>query len=332
MSKYDLSILIPSRNEMFLKNTIEDILKNKRGNTEIIIGLDGLWADPVIPQHPDVSIIYYPESIGQRAISNRCARISNAKYIMKCDAHCSFAEGFDTTLMENMEDNWTVVPTMRNLWAFDWKCKKCGLRTYQGPTLTKCTNCGCEDKDNFIRKMVWVAKRRPQSSSYCFDSTPHFQYFNEYTKRSEYKEQLEKTGVTETMSLQGSCFMLTKEKWFELNICDERWGSWGSQGIEVSFRTWASGGKVITNHHTHYGHMFRTQGGDFGFPYHLSSKQTEFAKKNARELIFKKDLPNQEHDLVWLLEKFWPVPGWTEEDLNNLKMEDNKFKEIKNAC
>jgi hypothetical protein len=37
----DISILIPSRNEMFLKNTVEDILKNKRGNIEIIVGLDG---------------------------------------------------------------------------------------------------------------------------------------------------------------------------------------------------------------------------------------------------------------------------------------------------
>ena len=47
----DLSILIPARNEQFLKNTVEDILKNKRGNTEIIVGLDGEWADPPIQDH-----------------------------------------------------------------------------------------------------------------------------------------------------------------------------------------------------------------------------------------------------------------------------------------
>ncbi|KKT34567.1 MAG: hypothetical protein UW23_C0034G0006 [Candidatus Collierbacteria bacterium GW2011_GWA1_44_12] len=37
---YDLSILIPSRNEMFLARTIEDILSNIEGNTEIIVGLE----------------------------------------------------------------------------------------------------------------------------------------------------------------------------------------------------------------------------------------------------------------------------------------------------
>jgi hypothetical protein len=314
---YDLSIIIPARNELFLAKTVQDILDHKRGNTEILIGLDGQWSDPVIPQHRDVTIVYYPESIGQRAIANRCASISKAKYLMKCDAHCSFAEGFDTILMNDIQDNWAIVPTMRNLWAYDWKCVKCGKRTYQGPTPTKCFNEKC-DGTKFVRKMVWIAKDKPQSNSYCFDSTPHFQYFNDYTHRPEYVEMLEKTGLTETMSLQGSCFMLTREKWFELGVCDESWGSWGSQGIEVSFRIWASGGKVITDHRAYYAHMFRTQGGDFSFPYPLSGRQTEFAKKNARELIFKRDLPNQMHDLTWLLNKFWPVPGWSDDDIKKL--------------
>lgn len=42
----ELSVIIPSRHEEFLKNTVEDILKNKRGETEIIVGLDGQWANP----------------------------------------------------------------------------------------------------------------------------------------------------------------------------------------------------------------------------------------------------------------------------------------------
>jgi len=39
MNKYDLSILIPARNEMFLARTIEDILKNSEGKTEVIFVL-----------------------------------------------------------------------------------------------------------------------------------------------------------------------------------------------------------------------------------------------------------------------------------------------------
>ena len=115
--KYDLSIIIPSRNERFLKNTVEDILKQKRGKTQIIIGLDGAWSDPVIKDHPDVVMVHYSESIGQRAIANQCAKLSRAKYIAKCDAHCGFDEGFDVKLMADMKDDWTVVPVMRNLHA-----------------------------------------------------------------------------------------------------------------------------------------------------------------------------------------------------------------------
>ena len=43
MYKKDLSILIPSRNEMFLENTIENIFANIEGNTEVIAVLDGNW-------------------------------------------------------------------------------------------------------------------------------------------------------------------------------------------------------------------------------------------------------------------------------------------------
>lgn len=307
--KYDLSIIIPARNELFLSKTVSDIIEHKRGNTEIIVGLDGQWADPVIPQHSDVTVVYYPESIGQRAIANRCASISNAKYLMKCDAHCSFAEGFDTILMNDIQDDWTIVPTMRNLHAFDWKCVKCGKRTYQGPTPTKCFDENCTGT-KFVRRMVWIAKNNPQSNSYCFDNTPHFQYFKEYEKRPEYKEALENTGLTETMSLQGSCFMLTRDKWFELNICDEDFGTWGSQGIEVAVKTWLSGGRVVVDHKTYYAHMFRTQGGDFSFPYPLSGRQVDFAKKKAKELFFDDNWDKQIHSVAWLVRKFWPVPGW----------------------
>ena len=78
MTRYDLSILIPSRNEMFLARTIEDLLQNIRGKTEIIAVLDGQWAKPGINDHKDVTVIYHSESIGQRAATNEAARLSRA--------------------------------------------------------------------------------------------------------------------------------------------------------------------------------------------------------------------------------------------------------------
>ncbi len=323
MEKYDISICIPSRNEMFLSRTVQDILEHKKGKTEIIIGLDGAWANPGVPDHPDVKILYYPESIGQRAMTNQCVKLSKAKYIIKCDAHCSFDEGFDIKMLEAFKeagDNVTMVMTMRNLHAFDWVCKKCGDRRYQGPTPTDCPK--CDNKTDFERDIKWFAKPSPQSNSYCFDSEPHFQYFKEFSKRAVGQGEL-----TESMSIQGSFFMLTREKYWELNISDEAFGSWGSQGIETACKTWLSGGCVLVNHKTWYAHLFRTQGGDFGFPYPQSGKKVQNAKKFAKDLFFENKWPKQKYPLSWLLEKFWPVQGWTISELQNIKKFDHVIKD-----
>ncbi len=328
MQTKDLSILIPARNEMFIARTIEDILANIEADTEIIVVLDGALADPPIPQNDRVNVIYLAESIGQRAATNLAAKLSKAKYVMKCDAHCSFDKGFDRKMLEAFKetgDNVTMVPIMRNLWAFDWKCFHCGWKKYQGPTPEKCEQCGKGDR--LQRKMMWVGKTNPQSTSYCFDSTPHFQYFDDWKHRPQYEKDKAEKGLTETMSLQGSCWMLTREKYWELNICDENFGSWGSQGIEVASKTWLSGGQVLANHNTWYAHMFRTQGGDFGFPYPISTKDQEKAKEYARNLFFNNNWDKQIYPFSWLVEKFWPVRGWTEEDLSALKANKFEFKE-----
>lgn len=321
----DLSILIPSRNEMFLARTIEDILSNIEADTEVIAVLDGAWADPPIPQNARVNVIYVPESVGQRAATNLAAKLSKAKYVMKIDAHCAFDKGFDRKMLEAFKvtgDNVTMVPIMRNLWAFDWKCYHCGWKKYQGPTPQKCEQCGKGDK--IRRKMVWIGKHNPQSTSYCFDSTPHFQYFEDWKHRPQYEKDKLELGLTETMSIQGSCWMLTREKYWQLEVCDENFGSWGSQGIEVACKTWLSGGKVLVNHKTWYAHMFRTQGGDFGFPYPISARDQAKAKSYARNLFFDNNWPKQVRPLSWLVEKFWPVKGWLEEDLQKLK--NNTFR------
>ena len=479
----DLSILIPSRNEMFLNNTIQDILNNIEADTEVIAVLDGQWPIEPIPDNPRVILIHFSESIGQRAATNVAARISKAKYLMKLDAHCGMDKGFDVKLMNDMQDNWTQVPIMRNLHAFDWVCE-CGHIRYQGPT-KPCEKCGKDMR----REIRWIAKTNPQSTAFRYDTTLHFQYHNERKNTAEYKDGLiigyrlsipsnpafmpsgivkfftdfagshgfacrgnglwfrqnmssntmrlstinyggsigteeilfigdeaKVNGVTassiitkmvnnwdvfspsfwettynpsvensvyecflpetsiasisslidatnpvptsrsfvnsniinqlnsiiggqfiysentksfhngsvalipikdkslnETMSLQGSCFMCTREKYFELNLCDETWGSWGNQGTEVATKTWLSGGRVVVNKKTYYAHLFRTQGNDFGFPYPQSGRAVERARNFSRELFFNNGYDKQIYPLSWLIEKFKPIPDWHEE-------------------
>ena len=309
MSAKDLSILIPARNEEFLSKTIEDIVNNIEADTEVIAILDGEWANPPIAQHPKVNVIYLPASIGQRAATNLACRLSKAKYILKCDAHTSWDKGFDRKLIEDMKDDWTVVPTMRNLHAFDWICK-CGFTHYQDKG-SICPQCS----QPMEKKMIWEPRRGTRNYSYCFDPEPHFQYFRAFSERPEGKGDF-----TETMSLQGSCFVMTRDKYWELDVCDETFGSWGSQGIEVAVKTWLSGGRVICNHKTWYAHMFRTKSANgFGFPYPQSGKQVDNAKKMAKDLFFNNKWEKAIHPLSWLIEKFMPIPSWDEEAIKKLK-------------
>ena len=303
MSIPDLSILIPARNEEFLKNTVDDLLKNIKGNTEIIISSDGDWPDPPLQDNKKVTLLYFPESIGQRAGQNQCARFSKAKWVMKLDAHCSVDEGFDVKMMEAMKghDNWTMVPTMRNLHVFDWNCRVCNKKWYMGPDPIKCENPDCDSRD-FIKRLVWKPRRGTRNTAYRFNKELRFKYWKEYREKQI-------GDIVDTLSLQGSCFMCTRERYWSLELCDESWGSWGQQGSEVALKTWLSGGEVKCNTNTWYAHMFRTRPG-FTFPYPNSGKDQMRARRICQDIFLHDKWPKAKHTLQWLLDKFAPVPDW----------------------
>ena len=298
-----LSILIPSRNEMFLAKTIEDILSNIEADTEIIPVIDGGEAGPPVPEHPRVRVIRHEVSTGQRASTNEAARASTAKFIMKCDAHCAFDKGFDRKLMETFEYDWTVIPRMYNLHVFDWMCKSCGNRTYQGPTLTKCEKC---QKDGpFERVMVWKPRWNRCSDYARFDRDLHFQYWGDFKKRPEAQGD-----ITDLMSSIGACWMIHRDRYWDIDGMDERHGSWGQMGTELACKTWLSGGRQVINKKTWFSHMFRTQGKDFGFPYPLSASQVANAREHSRWLWKEDRWPKAKYPLTWLINRFAPVPTW----------------------
>ena len=112
--------------------------------------------------------------------------------------------------------------------------------------------------------------------------------------------------------------MSTRKNYWDLELCDERLGSWGNQGIEVAVKTWLSGNRVLVNHKTWYAHMFRTQGGDFGFPYHQGGKHVSRTKRRVRDMFWENKWPKQKYPLSWLIKKFWPIKGWEQKDLDKL--------------
>lgn len=309
----DLSILIPARNEEFLGRTIQDILEHIEANTEIIVILDGYLPEVPLKADKRITVIYNPVAVGQRAGTNQAAAIAKGKYVMKADAHLAFDQGFDRKMLEaykKLDDNVTMIPGMRNLHVFDWVCPV-GHRRYQGQS-GNCEECGRPT----TKDVVWIPKTSPFTFTFRFDKTMHFQYWGELAKRPENirgalcNDGTYDTNLRETLSIQGSCFMLTKEKYFELDICSEKdFHSWGQQGVEVACKTWLSGGRVIANIDTWYAHMFRTKGGDFGFPYPNPQNKVNENREKSRELFQKNKWPLAINTFESLLEKFNP-PDW----------------------
>ena len=303
----DLSVLVPSRNEMFLKRTVEDVLANARADTEVIVVLDGAPAVEPLVQHDRLTVVILPESIGQRAATNLAARLSDARYVMKLDAHCSVAEGFDAELIRaagELGRDVTQIPAQYNLHCHDWMCDACGHRTYQGPTPAKCPKC---PSTALHREMVWKRRERRLTTAWRFDETLHFQYFPEWQKRPEGKLE-----IADTMTSLGACFFMARGRFWEIGGLDEAHGSWGQYGVEVALKSWLSGGRHVTNKRTWFAHMFRTQGGDFSFPYELRGRDVDRARKHSQSLWFNNAWPGQVRPLSYVLEKFWPVPGWSE--------------------
>jgi glycosyltransferase involved in cell wall biosynthesis len=326
VSDFDLSVLIPARNERWLAETVRDVLKHSSKRTEVIIVLDGAWPEPdvALEQHPRVQVIYLAQSIGQRAATNMAARVSTSRYVMKLDAHCAMAPGFDEQLMKDAEELGplcTQIPAQHNLHVFDWVCEKCGARLYQGPTPEACKLKDCGGKHT--RQIVWDAVRR-RTEAWCFDYDLKFGYWREFKKRPEAEAE-----IVDVMTSLGACFFMERERFFQLGGLDETHGSWGQFGVEIACKSWLSGGRHVVNKRTWFSHLFRTQGKDFGFPYPMHHEEQNHARHYSRQLWRGNQWPGQKLPLRWMIDKFWPIPGWTEEQREALPKELPKLQPSK---
>jgi hypothetical protein len=313
----ELSVLIPARNELFLSRTVQDVLEHAQADTEVIVVLDGAWPEQgyELAQHLKVQVIYLPEPIGQRAATNLAARVSTAKYIMKLDAHCSLADGFDRVLIEaaaELGPDVTQIPAQKNLHVHQWRCEKCGTETYQCPIPTDCETCQATKRERggpFTRVMVWKPRSGTTTTCWTFNAEPRFQYGG--TDKREIVN-----GIGDVMSSLGACFFMARERFWQLSGLDEAHGSWGSLGIEVACKSWLSGGRQVVNTRTWFAHFFRV--GGINFPYPIKGSDQDKARKYSHDLWFTNAWDGQVLPLRWLVDKFWSVSGWSEEQRDAL--------------
>jgi glycosyltransferase involved in cell wall biosynthesis len=171
----ELSVLIPGRNEEWLARTCADVLEHSDLDTEVIAVIDGEHKGEYPLPHPRLRVITLEASTGQRAATNLAAREASGHYVMKLDAHCSLAQGFDRAIVSALDGHpdWTLIPLQRNLHVFDWICDGCGHRTYMGPSLEQCERC---KGTSHHREVVWrprsaLAPTSGASTTSCTSST-----------------------------------------------------------------------------------------------------------------------------------------------------------------
>ncbi len=316
-----LSVLIPARQEKWLARTVADVLEHSSDQTEVIVVLDGAWPEEPLPQHPRVQIVYLPESIGQRAATNLAARISQAEYVAKLDAHVSVAPGWDTELIKaagELGPRAVQIPAQKNLHIYDRVCRTCGKRTYQGPETAPCACGGTCDLD-----IVWKPRKGVHTTSWRLDHELHFQYDKDGQKKQT-------TDLCDVMTSLGACFFVRRDYFHEIGGLDESHGSWGQFGAEIALKTWLSGGRHVCNRRTWFAHFFRV--GGIGFPYPIKGSDQDYARQYSRNLWMGNNWPGQVKPLSWLIEKYAPLPDWHEakgaDALATVKAAGERF----NAC
>lgn len=271
MTENDLvSIIIPARNEVFLQKTITDILEKARGNIEVIAVLDGYWPKPELKNDNHLILIHHNSSKGMRASINAGAAIAKGGYLLKCDAHCMFDEGFDIKLSTECKENWVVVPRRFALDADNWQVV---------------------DNPKYPVDYMYLSKDL------------HGEVWKEKNKDQNLKQKL----IDDLMSSQGSCWFMQKDYYRHLDLEDEEnYGTFNNEFQEIGLKCWLSGGRVVVNKKTWYAHLHKTKGRG----YSLDRKQIEKGEFYTKRWLTNTAWHKQTLPFEWLINHFKPVPTW----------------------
>jgi glycosyltransferase involved in cell wall biosynthesis len=274
-----VSVLIPARNERFVSRTVQDLLEKAAGDVEVIVTLDGQWADPPLPVDPRVITIYRGQSLGMRAAINSAAAVATGKFLMKIDGHCLVSQDWDRILKADCDDDWIVVPRRFSLDPESWCI----------------ANTGKAAVDYHFLDFPTPGEIEPGW---------HGQVWRERARERLHLE------VDDEMSSQGSCWFTTRHHFTErLGYMSEvGYGRFSQEFQELGMKTWLGGGRCIINKRAFYAHLHK--GKTYGRGYYLSKDEHVRGIAYSTDYWFHDRWPAKVRDLAWLIDKFWPVPTW----------------------
>lgn len=268
-----VSVIIPSRNDKFLTQTVQGLFEKAQAEVEVIAIIDGPTDYPLTFEHPLLKVIYSPVATGMRNSINLGVDASSGEYLMKSDSHCAYSEGYDTLLSAECDENWMVIARRNELdanWEFS-DTTACDY-WYLGSPWTS--------SQGFMRDCRWISRQQARMD----------------------------IPLDETMTISGSMWFMSKTH-FEQRIEHmnyELFGPWSGEPQELSCKTWLRGGKVMVNKRVTYGHIRPTHGVERG--YHITWRHALRGLRAITQYVATDQLPNRIHNLEWWVDRFWPLP------------------------
>lgn len=278
-----LSIVIPARNEKYLKKTIEDLLSKASDQIEIIAVLDGYWPPyEEIVEDKRVRYINFGEARGMRNAINSGVAIAKGEYIMKIDAHCLMSSGYDVELKQLCGSTDILIPRRLRLDPEKWEVINDGrppidymYLTYPGGML-----------ETGLHGAEWRSKNEDLS--------------------------LKNKNIDDLMSFQGSFWFMKRDYFDFLELMDEEnYGSFASEAQEIGLKCQLSGGHVLVVKTVTYAHWHKDKESGRGYPLNNAEykKAGDFVNQYMADGMTRKVWHKQTIPLRSIIQNFNP-PGW----------------------
>lgn len=282
------SVLIPARNERFLLPTVREVLDKAAGDVECIVMLDGAPAVEPLPDDPRLIVLENAVPMGNVYGVNKLAATATGKYIMKLDAHCMLAEGYDEALAADCDYEWLAIPSRYQLLAESWSLGR-------GPT-------------DYLY-LTYPFGYEPQfgwgfhGKKWCGDDGINGGYYHRDKRDAAIL-------IDDAMTFQGSCWFMHRQRFIDLGGYDVYFYHF-QEPQAVGMKVWLSdGGRCVRNKKTWYAHLHK--GKQWGRGYRLSKhKAIEDEAYSADFWMHDKwQSPPRARTMRWFVEHFWPIPGW----------------------
>lgn len=213
-----VSVVIPSYKDPYLHPTIGSLLEGAVGDIEVIPVLDGYWVEKPYPD-PRVKYLHLGQNRGMRRAINAGIALAKGEYVMRSDEHCAYAKGWDAEMVAACAENAIVTPR----------------RYFLDPTTW-----------TVMDLPPWDYERLEIRDDRKFEG-------RHWRQRERERGHLE---VDETMSMQGSCWMMRKAWWERVigELDHEHYGPHIQDSHEMVFKTWQAGGKLLVTKRTWFAH------------------------------------------------------------------------------